>query len=39
MDFNQLSNTIHTLNTLRINDESLKTSVDRSLNYLCHYFG
>ena len=39
MDFNQLSNTIHTLNTLRINDDSLKTSVDRSLNYLCHYFG
>ena len=39
MDFKQLSNTIHTLNTLRINDDSLKTSVDRSLNYLCHYFG
>ena len=39
MDFNKLSNTIHTLNTLRINDDSLKTSVDRSLNYLCHYFG
>jgi len=39
MDFNQLSNTIYTLHTLRINDDSLKTSIDRSLNYLCHYFG
>jgi len=39
MDFNQLSNTIYTLNTLKINDGSLKISIDRSLNYLCHYFG